>query len=175
MVSLGASKGVYRCFNVRGGLRGGEGDARPFPQELDPLPTQIFPPLYCCEISIFDWRTLNFFQGSYLRRQFILILRVERLKNTFLVPIFQNTCGAEILAKTGSFFLFWESSENQFGRPKKRSPNFSIFFLKIPLQKPLHPPLFYAPFNFVIFFFPLNLSFKAYLGQFCLIFSPTLI
>ena len=41
-------------------------------------------------------------------------------------PVFQNfACGAENVAKTlgkfGNFLVLWESSENQFSRPKKRS------------------------------------------------------
>ena len=39
------------------------------------------------------------------------------------------------------FLVLWESSENQFNRPKKRSTKLSIFFENLPFEKILDPPL----------------------------------
>ena len=49
--------------------------------------------------------------------------KFEGEAHAFLGLFFKKkfACGAEILAKTGTKqFLVWESSKNQFGRPKKK-------------------------------------------------------
>ena len=62
-------------------------------------------------------------------------------KNAFLACYFKLVWGAKNLAKT-VFLALQESSENQFGRPKKRSTKLSIFFLKIrpPRENPRSTP-----------------------------------
>ena len=145
---------IRRRFRGRGGGGGGGGWVR---RTFSLPPSGIRPPadpkgttLYYFEISIFGLLTLKFF----LRRlwcQSTSILRGERApkKRDFLVEIFQK------VPKNAFFGLFsniclrrrkfgqimvlivvWESSENQFGRPKKRSKKFSIFFGKsAPFEK----------------------------------------
>ena len=62
----------------------------------------------------------------------------------FLQAFFPKfACGAETFGQTRVLIAFWESSDNQFGRPKKRSTQFSKFFWKSapPLEKFQDPRL----------------------------------
>ena len=90
------------------------------------------PLLYYLELSIFGWLTLKFFSKRF-RRQNILILMEERApkKCDFLnkkiswlfgLGLKKFDCSRKF-GQIGVFKLIWERSENQFGRPKKRSTN----------------------------------------------------
>ena len=59
----------------------------------------------------------------------------------FLAYFQKIGCGAESLVKLGS--LLWESSENKFGRPKKRSTKFFRKYDPPPQRPP--PPIPHQP------------------------------
>ena len=134
----------------------------PFPpQGFDPLPTQRVPPLILFQKFIFGRPTLKFFKRC-LRRQYILTLRGSApKKRDFLVNIFQKVpknCFFDcfffkICLRRRKFSqnrgktMLWESSKNQFGRPKKKVVKIFDFFLKIrppPRENPRSAPGYYA-------------------------------
>ena len=96
-----------------------------------------------------------------LCRQYILILSEDRApkKRNFLVKIFQKVpknaffglffqnfaCCPNNLAKIGTKTVLWESSKNQFGRPKKNVKIFKKFLKSAALEKILDPPLKTTP------------------------------
>ena len=61
-------------------------------------------------------------------------------------PVFSKFClRRKKFDKNRVYVMLWESSEDRFGRPKKRSTKFSNFFLKSapsPLEKILDPHLY---------------------------------
>ena len=135
--------------DLGGGAKGG---LRPPPQGFDPLPTQRVPPLVPFQKSIFGRPTLKFFQRR-LWCQFILILRGSaRQKNAFFLSKFSKkcpktafltcffkkiACGAENLAKTGSFYCFGRAQKINLFDLKKRSTK---FFASLPPPAPGSAP-----------------------------------
>ena len=66
------------------------------------------------------------------KRDFLSQFSKKMFKNAQIDLFFQKfACGAEHLAKHGVFLLLYESSENQFGRPKKKVIKIFENFLKI--------------------------------------------
>ena len=122
--------------------------------------------------SILDQPTLNFFYGR-LRCQYSLILKGSlRQKRDFLSTfsksaqkrrfdlLFLIRLRLKNFGQNRVFIKFWERSENQFDRPKKKVEKvFEIFFEKTPfLEKILDPPLSihrYSVFKFFLFVFSL--------------------
>ena len=79
------------------------------------------------------------------KRNFLVKIFQKLPKNAYFGLFFPNfACRAENLAQIGIKQCFGKSSENQFGRPKKKGRQNFQKFLKIrppPLEKILDPPL----------------------------------
>ena len=75
------------------------------------------------------------------RRAFLLIFFSKSVLKRIFALFFQIFAwDAKNAAKTGPFLL-WESSKNQFGRPKKRVAKYFEDFKKSPHEKILDPPV----------------------------------
>ena len=127
-----------------GGGGGGRGQT-PFTQGFDPVPTQRVPPLILFKKSIFGQPTLKIFKRR-LWRQYILTLRSSaRQKNAIFGQNFSKSAQTRLFSKiclrrrkfcqNRGKTVLWESSKNQFGRPKKSSKFKKILFFENP------PPL----------------------------------
>ena len=63
----------------------------------------------------------------------------KKPKNVYFLPVFSKFCLRRRKSGRNSVFLvLWQSSENQFGRPKKKGRQNFRFFLKNPPPPP--PP-----------------------------------
>ena len=114
---------------IRGGCKGSKHHPSPPPpppplQGFDPSPTQRVIPLYYFEISILVTKpkkclkasiNTNFEGGGVLAEKMRL----------FFFPVFSKLClRHRKFGHNRVFLVLWESSENQFGRPKKSRQNF---------------------------------------------------
>ena len=128
---------------------------------LCPFPSSRFrppadpksPPLYYYEISKIFLKAstvpmyTNFFGGggggecAPEKTQFFGQNYPKCLKRLLWPVFFSKFCLRRIkLGQNRVFLMLWESSENQFGQPKKSRANFRKF-LKTPLEKTLYPSL----------------------------------
>ena len=87
--------------------------------------------------TFFSYLTnLLFFLGERLPKNRAKIFQKVH-KNAFFWLVFSKTCKRRRKSShNGVFIVIWENSENQFGRPKKRSKKIR------PLEKILDPPLY---------------------------------
>ena len=126
------------------------------PQGFDPLPTQRVPlctvlryPFLVADPKTFLKAPTSFEGGVRAEKtQFFWSKFFKQcLKTPFLACIFFQNFACGTFFKTGSFRVYivlWESSENQFGRPKKKVDKIFEIFSKIrppPLKKILDPLL----------------------------------
>ena len=88
------------------------------------------------------------FEGERAPKKCVFLVKIFQKvpKNGFFDLFFQIACGAESLAKTGSFYCFGRARNVNLIDPKKKKKVVKIFenFLKIrppPLEKILDPPL----------------------------------
>ena len=117
------------------------------PVGFDPLPTQRVPLWYFLRNPFWptDPKTFlnapsppiytNFEWGPRAEKNAIFRSKVFKkcLKTPFLACFFLNfACCAKNLAKIGTRTVLWESSKNQFGRPKKMSKFSKIFWKSAP-------------------------------------------
>ena len=130
----------------------------PPPQGFDPLPTQRVPictilryPFLVMDLKNFLKAPLasmytNFEEGSARRKQNAIFwskFPKKCLKTLFLACFSKFCLQRRKFGQNRDKTVLWESSKNQFGRPKKRSTKFSKFYWKSasPLEKILDPPL----------------------------------
>ena len=81
--------------------------------------------------------TYTNFEGERAPEKCKLLVKIFQkvLKNVFLANFFTRLLAAQKTRPKQGFLVLWESSKNQFGRPKKSRPN----FLKI-FENSLPPP-----------------------------------
>ena len=135
---------MLKWFRIRGGFRGG-GGRTPFPSGIRHPADPKGPPLVLFKKSTFKKSTIfTTFEGG--KRNFLVKIFQKVPKNAFFDCFFSS----KICLRRRKFCqsrgktVFWESSKNQFGRPKKKAVKIFDFFLKIrpPLEKILDMPLF---------------------------------
>ena len=107
-------------------------DALP-PQGFDPLPTQRVS--LCADPTSFVEALLapldtNFEVGALVKKRDAIFGKIfpKNAYNAFFGLFFNFFPQCKEIDQNRVFFVLWESSENQFGRPKKSSTEFSIFF-----------------------------------------------
>ena len=112
---------------------------------FDPLPTQRVPLYIILRYLFLVTYPKTFSKGAFEAKIYTTIFQKKPI-NVFFGLFFQNfACGAENLAKTGSFWCFGRARKINLVGLKKRSTKLSNFFLKIRpsplLEKILDPPL----------------------------------
>ena len=132
----------------------GRGRTRP-PSRICPLPTQRSPFVLFSDIHF--WLTdLKIFLKAPLapiytnyegerapKKRALVNFFPKSDSNTFLVCISKFYLRRKIFGQIGISIMIWESSENQFGRPKKNTTNFLKIFENLPpVEKILDPPLY---------------------------------
>ena len=139
-------------YRIRGGFRGGGRGGR------TPPPSGIRPPAdpkgtpFDTFSEIHFWRTDPKIFLKAPSAPIYTNFEGERApkKRNFFAKIFQKVPKNGFFDKIGAKTVLWESSKNQFGRPKKkkRSSKFwKIFRKSAPLEKILDPPLYRIKFQ----------------------------
>ena len=128
----------------------------PPPQGFDPLPNQRVP---LCTISKYPFLMMD--PKIFLKVPLAPIctnfegevkIFQKLLKNAFLASFWKFLPAAQKIWPKQGFLVLWDSSKNQFGRPKTKSSKFSQYFENpLSLEKILDPPLFLQKLSFSIF------------------------
>ena len=116
-------------------------------QGFDPLPTQKVPALYYFDISSFSDEKKKILKAPLtpIYSKFEGGARAEKMQffgqKVLFWPVFSYIClRCRYFGRNRDFVVHWESSKNLFGRPKRRSTEFSKIFENLPLEKILDTP-----------------------------------
>ena len=141
-------------FRSRGGFRGGGGGGRSSPQGFDPLPTQRVPLWYFLRNSFWPTDPIIFlkaplapiytnYEGERAPKKnacFFLSKFFKKCPKTAFLTVFSKIClRRRKFSQNRGKTVLWESTKNQFVRPKKKVVKIFEFFLKITPPPPPPP------------------------------------